>query len=101
MDLIKSLGNVLGMRTNGAVVKAEPVNETKAEQYQSVIPYTNPFHKECVQDVWVIYEKTWNRLDSFRGRVKFKNGNTSGEQTFEGSDFLDVIERIKIFIQSL
>lgn len=61
-----------------------------------------PFKKEKITWVSVYCIKgesteTW----SFSGKVKFKNGNTIGEQEIQGKSFDDVVIQIKSMIDNL
>jgi len=65
---------------------------------------TNPFTRDSIISVYV----SMMRLDR-RGRkddwlhygiVKFKKGNTTGEQRFDGDSFDDVTLKIKNFINN-
>lgn len=66
------------------------------------IPSTikDPFQKNSIRRVAVSmsnYGSGW----SSRGSVEFTNGNTRGEQSFEGKDFDEIVLKIKAFIKEL
>jgi hypothetical protein len=72
------------------------IGETKIGNLQ------DPFSKNCVVRVYVSY--SMGRLSgewSANGSVEFKNGNTNGEQTFDGKSFDEVVSKIKSFIETL
>lgn len=62
----------------------------------------NPFNKRNIESVYVSFRRgilsgNWNAY----GSVEFKNGNTSGEQKFEGATFDEVVIKIKAFLDEL
>lgn len=64
--------------------------------------YSDPFTKECVEGIHIHASKGWfTEKFWFRGIIKFKNGNTKGEQTFEGSSIEDLLTQMKVFSESL
>ena len=70
------------------------------EKLLSII--NDPFSKIHVTSVYVHFSKSlfsekWNCV----GSVDFKNGNTKGEQRFEGAHFDEVAEKIREFIKTL
>ena len=44
-----------------------------------------------------IFSKRWE----YSGEVIFKNGNTKGEQQFEGEDLESLLKKMKAFMESL
>ena len=62
----------------------------------------NPFKKDHIEDIYVSTFKSffppyeWSSI----GKVKFKTGNTSAEQKFEGKSFDEVVLKIKAFIET-
>jgi hypothetical protein len=73
------------------------------EQAKMPSVINDPFKKTKVRSLTVhcwqssILDKKW----SFGGTVKFENGNTSGEQSFTGKSFDDVVLQIKAMIDNL
>jgi hypothetical protein len=62
---------------------------------------TNIFSKESITSISVYYRKRMFDLGWIaEGTVKFKNGNTEASQSFEGSSFDDVTQKIKTFIEN-
>ena len=60
----------------------------------------DPFKKNCVKRIYVNYSEGWiNEVWIANGVVEFGNGNTKGEQKFEGASFDEVVQKIKIFIE--
>lgn len=78
--------------------------ETK-ELFGKTLPtdIQNPFLKECITYVSITArthlfdENEW----IFEGVVKFKQGNTSGEQRFKGDNLADVYMRVMNFCMAL
>jgi len=63
----------------------------------------DPFSKISINAVRVHYVESSFTEGMWRayGTVSFKNGNTSGEQAFEGIDFNEIVNQIKIFIETI
>lgn len=62
----------------------------------------NPFDKKGIISIHVYFDDFWNNGNwKASGRVKFKNGETTGEQKFEGRSFDDVVSQIKTMIDNL
>lgn len=59
----------------------------------------NPFNKDCIQLVTIWICKTWT--PQFQSKIKFINGNTTGEQNLEAQDFKSIIKKTEDFIESL
>lgn len=62
----------------------------------------NPFSKTKVVGITVWYQESWAGEGwKATGVVKFKNGNTQGEQTFRGDTFDEVVAQIKAMLENL
>lgn len=62
----------------------------------------NPFSKTKINDITVVYRDFWGRGEwKATGTVYFENGNTKGQQKFEGETFDDVVRQIKSMIDNL
>lgn len=62
----------------------------------------NPFSKNKITAIHVHYTKSmFTENWSARGSVKFANGNTNGEQEFDGKTFDEVVEQMKMFVRTL
>lgn len=62
--------------------------------------FNDPFKKTLVNRIYVSVSKSlFHDKLSANGSVEFKNGNTTGEQRFEGDSFDEVVGKIKYFIQ--
>ena len=63
----------------------------------------DPFKKECLKDISIFAHRSM--FDpyhfSFSGTVGFQNGNTNGEQKFEGSSLDDIYNQIYEFCENL
>lgn len=75
--------------------------EIGSQKMPSVI--NDPFKKSRVTSVFVsgnqmLFDKSKFR---FSGVVKFENGNTKGEQEFEGESFDDVVLKIKAMLETM
>ena len=74
------------------------------EKYLSKKPtiLNDPFEADNIVDITVYSRRNpYNGSVFNRGTVEFQNGNTKGEQRFEGSSFDDIVLQIKSFIESL
>lgn len=61
----------------------------------------NPFQKKMITQIYIsISQNLFDENFSAYGTVKFKNGNTGGEQKFTGHSFDDVVMQIKEMINS-
>ena len=61
----------------------------------------DPFSKNKIKSISVTYQDFWsNGKWEATGRVQFKNGNTEGEQKFEGTSFDDVVMQIKAMLDN-
>lgn len=74
----------------------------------SINPLKNPFKKENIDSISLTYRKVmFEKYFSWRGRVSFTKGNTSGEQKFEVTDlesetpFEDITKQIQNFVDNL
>lgn len=62
----------------------------------------DPFNKDGVTSIRVVYSKgIFGKAWEARGTVEFENGNTTGEQTFRGADFDEVVLKIKAMLENL
>ena len=57
-----------------------------------------PFNKESVKRIMVVYRDEWKGKWSAYGTVEFENRDTKGEQRFEGENFDEVVAKIKAFL---
>ena len=62
----------------------------------------DPFSKDCIIRVstWASRD-SWDNTWTYSGTVEFENGNTKGEQEFEGVSMADVIQKMEIFVEGL
>lgn len=62
----------------------------------------NPFDIKNITDIMIIYGRSPLRgIPYFTGKVKFKNGNTNGEQSFDGENLVDVFIKVMNFCKEL
>jgi len=62
----------------------------------------NPFAKKRISELWIrfapeMFSHEWKAT----GTLKFQNGNTKGEQRFEGDSVDEIIIQMKKVIESL
>ena len=62
---------------------------------------TNPFKLSCIVKIGINYYRDFFNLSKFIGSISFMNGNTKGEQRFEGKSLVDVLMQIQTFCDSL
>lgn len=61
----------------------------------------NPFSVEHIVGIHIHYAITVFGTPYFIGKVEFKNGNTKGEQSFDGKDLVDVFIKVRNFCKNL
>lgn len=63
----------------------------------------DPFKKECLKNISIFADRSMFSpyYFSFSGSVEFQNGNTKGEQRFEGSSLDDIYNKIYEFCENL
>lgn len=65
----------------------------------------NPFNKNKIKRIYVSFSKSSWTSDNGKwfanGSIEFQNGNTSGEQKFDGETFDDVVLQMKAVINQL
>jgi hypothetical protein len=61
----------------------------------------DPFSKDKVTEVHVWMSVSWEGKWQAHGRLKFTNGNTTGEQSYTGSSFDEVVLKIKQTVENL
>ena len=63
---------------------------------------SNPFNSDYITDISIrTFKRIWDSSWCTYGTVEFKKGNTTGEQKFEGTDLVDVLRKIHIFVNNL
>lgn len=65
----------------------------------------DPFAAECIDsiNIWVhkpLFPKR-GEIFRFEADINFKRGNTEGKQTIEGTDLIDLYNKLKDFCESL
>lgn len=61
----------------------------------------NPFDKNCIEVIRMRIDKDWHGNSQFRAYIEFKNGSTSGEQSINAVDFVDLVKKVEEFIKNL
>lgn len=69
------------------------------EKLPSII--NDPFRKNKVVTISTYSYQTYSGNWNFTGKVEFSNGNTKGEQKFEGENFDHVVLKIKALLEEL
>lgn len=69
----------------------------------AVSSINDPFKKECLKEISLFAHRSMFSPYYFRfsGSVEFQNGNTKGEQNFEGSSLGDIYNQIYEFCENL
>lgn len=69
---------------------------------KKVSEYKNPFSSDKVDAInFFINKGIFDGKISYKSYIKFKNGNSSGEQKIEASDFNELVKKTDEFIKSL
>lgn len=69
---------------------------------KSIADLKDPFTQECIESVWFWCNKnTFRNSIEYRATVKFKNGNTTGEQKFDAESFEMLVRKVDNFTKSL
>ncbi len=72
----------------------------KTGSYVSVI--NDPFMKDCLEGISIFCRKTYENEFVWSAWVKFKNGDTKGEQRIEDAKSIDeVLIKIKSILQTI
>lgn len=62
----------------------------------------DPFKKDSIRKVQVVFQDFWsNGVWKADGYIDFKEGNTSGQQKFDGTSIEDVLEKMAAFVKTL
>jgi len=77
----------------------EMLNKGKAKD--AVSPLLDPFKKESLERFMIHGMKLHYGNFRFYGSVKFLNGDTGGEQRFEGNTFEEVYNKMIAFLKTL
>lgn len=69
---------------------------------KSIADYQNPFTKEGIDGISMnIFRSAYTGKILCYGLVKFKSGNTEGQQKFDAEDFPELYNKIQSFLNSL
>lgn len=71
----------------------------KGKQLPSAL--NDPFNKSSLESIMIYSRRTYRGQIIFVGSVDFQNGNTSGTQKFESSQFVQLVQKMEQFIQQL
>ena len=64
--------------------------------------FKNPFRKESVESIWFNMRKNiFTGNPTYTAAVKFKNGNTAGEQNFTADNFQNLVKKVEQFIEEI
>jgi hypothetical protein len=89
---------VITPQAEPARTKPEPARA--APEAKAITPFNDPFGSRHVERIYMfIYMH--DGKPSVSGSVKFKNGETSGEQEFRADTLEELLLKIKFFIQTI
>jgi hypothetical protein len=79
------------------------IGEYNGENFNKISPIKNPFEKNCIESVFFhIHKNIFPPHEiNFTSSVKFKNGNTNGEQKFKEKDFETLLKNTISFINTI
>ena len=68
-----------------------------------LIGFNDPFNKEKVTSIRIRKTEKWlsDGFHPWQADIDFKNGNTSGQQSFENEDFGTLVAEMEAFINAL
>lgn len=61
----------------------------------------DPFSKNCMVGLSTYCSVGYNGQWSYRGSVKFKNGDTEGEQSFKADSLNGLLVKMQAFVETL
>ena len=63
---------------------------------------TNPFEASCITDIYMrMYKSCIIEEVKIYAKIKFKNGQTTGEHEIRAKDFITLVNQVDDFIKSL
>lgn len=75
------------------------------EEKKFISNYNNPFQSDKVQSIKFLITKgylSFNKNEiTYISYIEFQNGNSSGEQKIEASDFITLVKETELFIKNL
>jgi hypothetical protein len=78
------------------------IENFKGENFNEISPIKDPFKKNCLESVFFYVRKSiLSEKINFTSTVKFKNGNTTGEQNFDEKDFETLLKKTISFINTI
>ena len=78
------------------------MNLLKMMGQQSISIINDPFKQNKVKRIYVSFHDIWNDGNFVaHGSIEFQNGNTRGEQKFDGATFDEVVLKIKACLETL
>lgn len=77
--------------------------KNNADKNDILTDLKNPFNKQCIDAVNInIYKSMFYPYEVIHtSTIKFKNGNTKGEQKIEANDLKSLLTDIQFFIDNL
>lgn len=79
--------------------------KTQEEKKSFISTHSDPFKSDKIEDiVFTIERSTWSHSYgkvSYKARISFRNGETSGWHRIEASDFVSLIQLTETFIKNL
>lgn len=68
----------------------------------SLAEFKDPFNKNCIESLmFFCYSPTAFSPARFSAKVKFKNGDTEGEQSLKADSFPALVKKVENFIESV
>lgn len=61
----------------------------------------DPFSQNCIVGLSTYCSVNYNGAWSYNGTVKFKNGDTEGEQRFKGDSLGSLLTKMQAFVETL
>lgn len=77
-------------------------NLEKEETKKAVSNFKDPFAKGCIDSIDIeIRNPSFFNKTGYKARIRFKNGDTSGQHDIKGADFPDLINQIEEFVNEI
>lgn len=70
------------------------------EAHTGLSNFKDPFAKDCIVSISTYCFVSFDKRE-YTGSVEFKNGDTKGEQEFEGTSLTDVLKKMEAFVEQL
>lgn len=77
--------------------------DNSEEEKKFISSYSNPFKSDKVDSIDFTIDKNMfdkNKIQ-YKARIRFINGNSTGYQNIESTDFVSLVKETELFIKSL